>query len=296
MEKKHCTSILLTIHQKLASLSNRQQSIGNYILSNHEEAAFLTSTEMAKNCNTSEATVIRFAVQIGFKKYGAMQNELRKLVRGKLLQVERLEQSNPTNSGSTMMDVARHWLETDRQSLSSTLAGLNEEDLKHIVFSIIKAGRVFVIASHAEYGLACYFGHTLSWIRDNVYVLDGSRSMSYDKMYELNAADVVFGISFPPYPANTIRMLDIGKHLEAKIISITDGPTSELFPVSNYCLFATNRQLSFADNIAPAASLLSLLLALISHKDYDRAKIKLNKLREFWVNSGVYNNYKNKPY
>ncbi|MEG0378891.1 MAG: MurR/RpiR family transcriptional regulator, partial [Eubacterium sp.] len=158
------STILHDIRQRVSSMTNRQRMIAHYILSNHEDAAFLTSTELADKSGTSEATVIRFSSSLGFARYGDMQRELQKLVKGKLLQIDRLENSKPPQQDSSMLELARHWMLTDIQSIETTLAGLNIEDLSTVVNALCSAHNIFVVATHGEYGLACYFGHSLSWI------------------------------------------------------------------------------------------------------------------------------------
>lgn len=269
-------------------MTNRQRLIAHYILSNHEDAAFLTSTELASKCGTSEATVIRFSNSLGFARYGDMQRELQTLVKGKLLQIDRLEQSKPPQQDSSMMELARHWMLTDIQSIETTLAGLNEDDLNAAVTALCSAHKVFVVATHGEYGLACYFAHSLSWIHENVFVLDGARGMNFDQLCEITAGDAIVGISFPPYPANTVKMMRAGAKAGAFAIAITDGPSSQIAQYASCCLYAHNEQLSFADNSAPTMSLMALILALVSRKDFERSSARLNKLSDCWLNSGLY--------
>lgn len=273
-------------------MTERQRRVAGYILENYEEASFLTSTQLAEKSDTSEASVIRFANRLGFGRYADLQNELRTMVRGKLLQIDRLEQTPSPERFSGKLELAAHWMHTDMASIEKTLMALREDDLSAAVTAMCRAKRVFVVATHGEYGLACYFGHTLSWIRENVFVMEGSRDMNFDQMYGAGAEDLVVAMSFPPYPADTVKMLDIAIAGGADSIAITDGPSSPLACRATHCLYAHNEQLSFADNSAPTMSLLSVLLGLASRQDFQRSSQRLNQLSDFWIHSGVFHKEK----
>ena len=59
------------------SLTPKGRILGNYISKNPRKAVFMTTKELANTCHVSEATVVRFVSQLGYKGYGAFQQAYR---------------------------------------------------------------------------------------------------------------------------------------------------------------------------------------------------------------------------
>ena len=58
------TCLLYTSGQKL---------IANFILESYDKAAFMTASRLGKTVRVSESTVVRFAAELGYDGYPAMQ-------------------------------------------------------------------------------------------------------------------------------------------------------------------------------------------------------------------------------
>jgi DNA-binding MurR/RpiR family transcriptional regulator len=281
-------SILSRIRQEMPYLSVRHKMIANYILSNYEEAAFLTSTQLAEESGTSEATVIRFAKHFKFERYTDLQKTLRNLVRRKLTQIERLEKISERHYPDSPLRMITDSMRTDIRSIEQTLSELREEDISAIIELITNARRVYVIGSHSEFGLACYFATTLSWIKENVYLTEEAYNLSSDTISSISEKDVAVAISYPPYPTRTIQLLKAAYNGGAKTIVITDSLASPLASMGTYLLSVHNEQISFADNSAPIMSLLTALLALISSNKFNKSARRLRILREYWKQTDFY--------
>lgn len=70
--------ILTNIHNKLTTFSKGQRRIATYILESYDKAAFLTAGALGKITQVSESTVVRFAAELGYDGYPAMQRARRK--------------------------------------------------------------------------------------------------------------------------------------------------------------------------------------------------------------------------
>lgn len=75
-------TILTKIQSKVPGLSRGQKSIANYILAAGKEAAFLTAARLGKTVGVSESTVVRFALELGYDGYPAMQRDLQACLLG----------------------------------------------------------------------------------------------------------------------------------------------------------------------------------------------------------------------
>ena len=69
-------NVLHTIKKNMSGFSRGQKRIAAYILENYDKAAFMTASRLGAVAGVSESTVVRFAAQIGYEGYPAMQKEL----------------------------------------------------------------------------------------------------------------------------------------------------------------------------------------------------------------------------
>ena len=72
-------------------LSKSHLRIAQYIAEHYDKAVFMTALMLAKNCDVSESTVVRFAVVMGYDGYPELQAALRELVRHRLTSVQRFD-------------------------------------------------------------------------------------------------------------------------------------------------------------------------------------------------------------
>ena len=70
------SSVLQTIRQQMDGFSKGQKRIAEYILSDYDKAAFMTAAKLGKTAQVSESTVVRFASELGYSGYPAMQKAL----------------------------------------------------------------------------------------------------------------------------------------------------------------------------------------------------------------------------
>jgi DNA-binding MurR/RpiR family transcriptional regulator len=282
------TNILVEIRQQLPSFSDRKRNVGTWILEHHEDAAFLSTSQLAKACGVSESTITRFSTELGYERFADMQKDLRVIVKGKLSQMERLELSKDRKDTNSSISKITKMMRTDMESIEKTILNIPEDELDKIVDAISSARNVYVIGSRSAYGLAHYFGFALSWIKPHVWMTDGPGNMQFDRMMEASEGDVAFAISTFPYPRNTVEMLCFAEENGLTTIAVTDSHTSPLARRAKHCLIVHNEDITFADNVAPVSSLLTALLALISQKNPKRSAQTLKKLEDFWVKSNIY--------
>ena len=76
--------ILSLISSKMNTFSKGQKLIANYILSSYDKAAFMTASKLGKTVHVSESTVVRFASELKYDGYPAMQKALQEMIRNKL--------------------------------------------------------------------------------------------------------------------------------------------------------------------------------------------------------------------
>ena len=86
---------LLTILETARpSLSKGQKLIADYIRNHYDKAAYMTASRLGSEVGVSESTVVRFALELGYDGYPALQHMIQETVRMRLTSLQRIEVAN----------------------------------------------------------------------------------------------------------------------------------------------------------------------------------------------------------
>ena len=131
--------ILTLISSKMNTFSKGQKLIANYILTNYDKAAFMTASKLGKTVHVSESTVVRFASELKYDGYPAMQKALQEMIRNKLTSIQRMEVSNDIIGNQ---DVVSSVMQSDMEKIRMTM-----EELERQSEEKQKAAEIFTLYS-----------------------------------------------------------------------------------------------------------------------------------------------------
>ena len=143
--------ILTNIHNKLTTFSKGQRRIATYILESYDKAAFLTAGALGKITQVSESTVVRFAAELGYDGYPAMQRALQEMVLNRLTSVQRIE---VTDERLGEQDVVSTILQADMDRLRHTNEHLDREAFSGAVEALLQARCIYVLGVRSSAALA----------------------------------------------------------------------------------------------------------------------------------------------
>ena len=81
--------MLRRLNQSGKRLSKGHRKIAEYIVEHYDKAAFMTANKLGKTVHVSESTVVRFASELKYDGYPAMQKALQELEDQQLIFTER---------------------------------------------------------------------------------------------------------------------------------------------------------------------------------------------------------------
>ena len=110
--------ILSAIQGSMGSFSKGQKLIARFILESYDKAAFMTASKLGRTVNVSESTVVRFAAELGYDGYPAMQKALQEMIRSKLTSVQRIEVSNDRIGNQDILSIV---MQSDIEKIRMTL-------------------------------------------------------------------------------------------------------------------------------------------------------------------------------
>ena len=278
--------LLALLDEKFDDFSKGHKLISNYIKNHFEKAAFLTAAKLGEAVGVSEATVVRFAVQIGYNGYPKLQQVLRELIKTKLTAAQRLEISQSSIDES---NIIKSVLISDINKLKTTLAEVDRKSFNIIVEEILKANKVYILGVRSSAPLAAFLAFYLNLILEDVKLVNtNSFSEMFEQLINIKKGDIAFSISFPRYSKRTIRATEFIKKQGALTVAMTDSIHSPLAKAADMHMLARSDMASFIDSLVAPLSLINALIVSIGTRRKSIVFDNLNKLEKIWDEYNVY--------
>lgn len=278
--------MFVKIEQQMTKMSKGHKLIANYILSHYDKAAFMTAQKLGKSVGVSESTVVRFASELGFDGYPALQRALQDLMRNKLTAVQRIE---VTSDHMTRDNVLDRVLSLDIERIRKTLDTTSKEDFNKAVEKIINCNAIYIIGARSAAPLASFLNYYFTMIFPNVRLIrNTTTSEIFEQVMHIGKGDVIIGISFPRYSKHTAKILEYANNNGANVIAITDSVDSPLAQYADNLLLAKSDMASFVDSLVAPLSLINALIAAVSISDVDKISKSFERLEQIWEQYDVY--------
>jgi len=279
------SNIYHNISVKMSEMSKSHLRIATYMLENQTTAPFLTVDKLAKMSGVSNATVVRFAVSLGYSGYAEMQQYMQNSVQQQLTTTQRLRISEEVYSQES--SGVKEFFKDDLSNIQSTMETLDEEAFHQAVASLLQARKVYVIANRSAASLGVFLKYYLGIILNNVEMLQTIEDSS-EKLYDITDEDVVIGISFSRYTNSTIQMFSYAKEKNVTTIAITDHLLSPLVQSADISLIAASNVPSFIDSFVAPLSLINALITFVGKEKQDDIYERLNALEDIWDHFDVF--------
>ena len=278
--------ILSVIQGNMPTFSKGQKLIANFILESYDKAAFMTASRLGKTVRVSESTVVRFAAELGYDGYPAMQKALQEMIRSKLTSIQRIEVSNDRIGDQDILSMV---MQSDMEKIRMTLEETDREHFNRAVDAIVAARHIYVLGVRSAAALASFLGFYFNLIFDHVTVVHStSTSEVFEQLLRVGPGDVVIGISFPRYSRRTVTAMQFASDRGATAIALTDSETSPLAPISTLKLLAKSDMASFVDSLVAPLSLVNALIVAIGRKKNDDLSQTFETLEQIWDEYQVY--------
>lgn len=278
--------LIVRIEEKYAKMSKGQRRLADYVRGNYDKAVFLTAAKLGETVGVSESTVVRFAIQLGYKGYPGFQKALEELVRNKLNSIQRMEVTYGRISQSEILGTV---LQSDIEKIKQTLSVIDHKAFDLAIDTILSAKRIYVIGIRSCAPLASFFGFYLNLICENVTVVDtNSSSEIFEQLIRISEEDVIIGISFPRYSMRTLKALEFASNRKAKVITLTDSIHSPMNLYSSCNLIARSDMASIVDSLVAPLSVINALVVALCMKKQNEVVTTLETLEEIWGEYQVY--------
>ena len=195
--------LLQKISSHRTDLTPKARLIGDYILNNPRKVIFMTTKELSRAARVSEATVIRFVNQLGYKGYGDFLQELRDIIDTELTLIDRV---GLTDMKAPESERFRRVVFSEIDNLKQLHESLDLDKVNRAVELLHASSAVYVVGSRLSYTFAYYLGWSLTKIRTKVHIMRGSDSTCIDFLTIAPEESLVVIFATTRYPNELIRL------------------------------------------------------------------------------------------
>ena len=229
MSVSHINPIYM-INKLHNSLSKSEKRVAEYIQKHMDKAVLLTLQGLAKKCNTSDATVLRFCRSLGYMGFADFKISL---------VPELLRTGKKVYPDIDNMDGEENIKEVFKQNfINQSESTLNNCDIKILSFlalKISKANRVMIIGLGGSAGIAQILCDSLSSLGIFSNFLQ-DRSIIQNSVTMLNSNDVLVGISHSGDTEEIVSAIKMAREYGAVTIGITNFLPSGLADAAQFPL------------------------------------------------------------
>ncbi|WP_088103618.1 MurR/RpiR family transcriptional regulator [Halalkalibacter urbisdiaboli] len=266
-------------------MSKSQKKIANYLIAHPDTAPFLTASKLAKYAKVGEATVVRFAVFLGYKGYPDLQRHLQEALQRKMTAAEVFART--TDKTDTPQHTLNEIISDDLQNLKSTLMQVDPIVFQNAVNDIVQAKRIYIIAYRSAASLGMFLSFYLDLVLQNTELIEHADGVS-EHLLDISEEDLVIGFGFSRYTKRTVEVLKYVKQRQAKTLVVTDHIMSPLVPYGDRVLHAPTEINSFIDSFTAPLSIVNAIITAVTRSEHTKVEKRLKGLEELWGTFDVF--------
>ena len=278
--------LLKRIEENMSSFSKGQRLIAGYILAHYEKAAYLTASKLGALVGVSESTVVRFAIELGYRGYPEFQHSLQEIIRNRLTSFQRIEVTNNLIGDGNVLDKV---LLSDAEKIRRTMEEIDHTSFEEAIDRIVAAKTIYIIGVRSSSALAGFLNFNFRMVFDNVkFVQTTSGSEMFEQIMRIGEGDVMIAISFPRYSKRIINAVEYARSRNADVVALTDSSASPIAAYASQLLIAQSDMASFVDSLVAPLSIINAMVVAVARKKQDELTERLRILEEVWEQYDVY--------
>jgi DNA-binding MurR/RpiR family transcriptional regulator len=266
-----------TIQSRYAGLSKNYRKIADYLDGHVMEASFDSITVLARKLGVSEASLVRFAKELGYKGYPSFRRELQTELRRTSGSAFRFRHAVTSVSGQSFLESL---FQNDIELIDETRSALSEADFNQAVSMILGAKKIFIVGFRAAFSLAyfLYFRFVRLRLDARLITVTGGTSL-VEQLALLTKGDLVIALGFDETPRETIMTIDFATKHQIPVLGISHIATSGIARASTLCLLGRRRP-HRTQSLAASMSLLNALAIGVATRNKTKALRALRRLDE----------------
>lgn len=284
MNESHAHPVIKGIVNQLETLTPKGKILGSYIIQNPRKAVFMTTKELSEACGVSEATVVRFVVQLGYGGYGEFLQALRDFLDSGLTLPDRVDLPGMKGPGT---DLFHRVVFDEMNNLRQFYESIDMALLSRIVAQLEQSPAVYVVGSRVSYTFAYYLGWSLTKVRRGVHILTGSDSTAIDWLTNAPDNSLVVIITTSRYPNELIKLGKAARRLQHNLLVITDNTLCPVIPFAHLSLVVPSRSIPLIGYPATISCIINYLVLEMVNRQHPHLKAHQERLEQMYLENDI---------
>jgi DNA-binding MurR/RpiR family transcriptional regulator len=257
------------------------RKVAEYVLTQTHDVAFSPAARVASAAGVSESVVVRFAGELGYAGYPAMQQAAQAFVRSQLQGPFGRIQRLPITSASTPQDVFRSVLAQEAANLHATADYTpNHAALGGVADALLEAQRVFVVGFRGLRHLAGLCAFLLDMASLETVPITHSDAEGFQMASRLRKGDAMLAFAFTRYTRTTKALIELARVREAATIVICDKVTAPAARRAHHVLQAATESPSFHNSYVAAVACINAVVMAVAAKARARVTRRLRDVED----------------
>ncbi|KAF1046298.1 MurR/RpiR family transcriptional regulator [Xylophilus sp.] len=236
-------AFLAAVRAGFAPLSRQLKAIARHVEQHGERLAIEGVQATAAQCGVQPSAVVRFAKHFGFSGYSEMQalfraGAVRQLSPNRDYQDRIRELIVPGGPALAGTRLAHEVIQGSIDSLQALQRSLPDAPFDAAVDLMLAAPALWLAASRRAFPVGAYLAYALQHTARPVHWLHGLGAMHKGELRALQPGDVMLAVSFEPYAAETLELVDDALARGARLVALTDSQLSPLAARADATLLA----------------------------------------------------------
>lgn len=255
-------------------LSDKEQSVAAFLLSEPKEFVSLSISALAARCGVSETVIIRLYRKLGYDGFHQFKIDI-----AQSLTETSTESLGDLKSGDDMEIIKRKVFAITRQALEDSISMVDSDQLSAARDALLQARRVVVIAFGGSASVGLDLLHKLLKL-GIIATLQQDAHMQTMSAAVMGPGDVLVGISHSGNSRDIIEALEIAREQGATTILVTGFPRSPATKAADINLYGVCRETKYqtdamTSRIVQLAILDTLMVSMI-FADKERATASIH--------------------
>jgi len=271
-------NILQILRQSYDGLSDTYKKIAEFIINNMETATFVSLDELSKRVGVSDATLIRFARELGFEGYQSLREAMVDFIRGIIYPSRKLSAALKTKDIQTLEAVRL----MDIEFINRTFDGIDRDGFEQLIQLIISSKRVFTMGWGLSSFLAEYLTFQLQRLTYEAYAIMRERRPLLERMLHLKKGDLLIVFDILLYSSEVLEAVEYlhEDDVDIKLVTVTNDSTAHIVQYADCSFFIDTYGRGTMPSLTAPMCFINAIFEEIILKRPAKTKKALNKFQQ----------------
>jgi DNA-binding MurR/RpiR family transcriptional regulator len=274
----------VAIEERYATLSAQQRRAADFLLSHYDDTFALSVHEFGRAARVSEATLVRFARELGYRGYLELRAALMNEAKTGLTRKERFVLAPPSDEPTaTVLRVAAQ----EVANINRTIEAVDQKSFSLVTKRLREAPLCATVGLGVSALMARLVAYELNMIGVPAQVLSRELLSLTEQVALLPKGTVLFVFAFPPYSEETLLAAGRARARRLTVFGITDRTDSPLAAQATAVLVAHTENVLFTNSLSGVVALINAIVTEVALGNKTRALKQLELSAQAYGHSAL---------